>query len=125
MSLVRLKYAGRSTYPASAKLHGGALSLAGGSMRGGGFWSNLGRSFKNLFTKTNDFLKKTKLVSRVASIIPHPAASAIGTAAEMLGYGRYHNRVKGYKRRTGAVRKYTRRVPRKKCMCGKGRGCRC
>jgi hypothetical protein len=142
MSLVRLKYAGRSTYPTSAKLHGGSLALAGGGfwsrvgdqfkkrflgkgMRGAGFWSNLGNSFKNLFTKTNDFLKKTKLVSRVASIIPHPAASAIGTAAEMLGYGRYHNRVKGYKRKTGAVRKYTRRVPRKKCMCGRGRGCRC
>jgi hypothetical protein len=118
MSLVGLKHARRSMYPASAKLHGGALSLAGGMrMRGGGFWSSLGNSFKNLFSKTNSFLKKTKLVSRVASIIPHPAASAIGTAADMLGYGRYHNRIKGYKRKSGSVRKYTRRVRRSGCRC--------
>jgi hypothetical protein len=141
MSLVTLSHARRSTYPASAKLHGGSLALAGGGfwsrvgdqfkkrflgkgMRGAGFWSKLGSSFKNLFHNTKNFLTKTKAISTFAPALG-PVGTVAGGVAGLLGMGRYHNRVKGYKRRTGAVRKYTRRVPRKKCMCGRGRGCGC
>ena len=152
MSLVTLSHARRSTYPASAKLHGGSLALAGGSwfgdaakglanfgvkavgrvragkgrrrMQGGGFWSKLGDSFKNLFNNTKNFLTKTKAISTYAPLLG-PEGAAVGGIAGLLGMGRYHNRVRGYTRKTGAVRKYTRRVPRKKCHCGSGRGCGC
>lgn len=126
MSLVTLAHARRSTYPASAKLHGGSLALAGGRrMKGGSWWSNIGDKIKGAFNSANNWLKKTKIISKVANVIPHPYAKGVGTVAGMLGYGRYHNRVRGYRRKTGAVRKYTRRVPRKRCMCGSGRGCGC
>jgi hypothetical protein len=94
-------------------------------MKGGSWWSNIGDKIKGAFNSANDWLKKTKVISTVAKFIPNPYAKGIGMAAGLLGYGRYHNRVKGYTRKTGAVRKYTRRVPRKKCHCGSGRGCGC
>lgn len=117
MSLVTLAHARRSTYPSSAKMHGGALGLAGGRrMRGGGFWSRLGDGFKSIFNHTKDFLTKSKAISTFAPLLG-PEGAAIGGVAGLLGMGRYHNRVKGYSRKTGAVRRYTRRVPRKKCRC--------
>jgi hypothetical protein len=51
---------------------------------GGAFWDDV----KNAFSQAHDFVKRNKLISRVASIIPHPAAQGISTAAGILGYGR-------------------------------------
>ncbi len=55
-------------------------SLYGGD---GNFLSNL----KNFGSKLNDFLKKSHIISNVASSIPHPTAQAIGETARMIGYG--------------------------------------
>jgi len=53
------------------------------AMVGGDFFSTL----RDIGTGVNDFLKKTKLISTVGSLIPHPIAQTIGTAAHSLGYG--------------------------------------
>ena len=110
-----------------AFIDGGIVRVGRGrkKMRGGSWWSDIGNKIKGAFNSANDWLKKTKVISTVAKFIPNPYAKGIGMAAGLLGYGRYHNRVKGYTRKTGAVRKYTRRVPRKSCHCGSGRGCGC
>lgn len=47
-----------------------------------------GRGIKEVLGKVNDFLKRTKIISRVAGIIPHPVAQGIGTVAGLAGYGR-------------------------------------
>ncbi len=52
-------------------------------VNGGDFWSGLA-SFGN---KINDFLKESKLISNVASIIPHPISQGIAQGAKSLGYG--------------------------------------
>mgnify|MGYP006992518996 CR=1 FL=1 len=126
MSLSVIEKGANRSFPQSARLHGGALALAGGRrrMRGRGFWSSLGDSFKRLGSNANDFFKRTKLISTVANIIPNPVAKGVGFLASNLGYGRFTRRVKTYSRRSGQVRKHTRRNPRK-CHCGSGRGCGC
>ena len=118
MSLSVINMGENRRYPRSAKLHGGAMSLAGGCrrMRGRGFWSSLGDSFKNLAVGTNNFLKKTKIISRIGSLIPNPIAKGVGLAAGALGYGRFTRRVKTYRRRSGRVKKHTRSNPHK-CKC--------
>lgn len=93
-------------------------------MRGGGFWSKLGSSFTNLFNNAKNFFQKTKAISTFAPALG-PVGTVAGGVAGLLGMGRYHSRVKSYRRKTGQVRKYTRRMPRKKCRCGGGRGCGC
>lgn len=55
-------------------------SLYGGE---GNFLSNL----KNFGSKINDFLKDSKIISNVASVLPLPFAPAIGNVARNLGYG--------------------------------------
>jgi|SRR5271154_751755 len=55
-------------------------SLYGGE---GNFLSNL----KNFGSKINDFLKSSKIISTVASAIPHPVSQTIGAVARNLGYG--------------------------------------
>lgn len=49
----------------------------------GNFLSNI----KRFGTKLNDFLKSSKLISTVASNIPHPISQSIGSVARNLGYG--------------------------------------
>ena len=109
MSLDLLAHARRSRYPASAKLHGGSLGLSGAGlslagsgrrrkMRGGGFWGSLWNGIKNVAGKANDFFKKTKIISTIGPLLG-PEGAAVGTAAGFLGYGRYHKRIKTYKRR--------------------------
>lgn len=51
---------------------------------GGSFLSDLG----NFAGKINDFLGQSKLISNVASLIPHPIAQAVATGAKALGYGK-------------------------------------
>lgn len=53
----------------------------------GNFLSNL----KNFGENVNDFLKKSKIVSSIASNIPNPISQSIGNVAKNLGYGNYHN----------------------------------
>lgn len=53
------------------------------SIYGGDFFSKL----KQFAGKAHDFLKKHKVISTVASAIPHPAAKAFGSVAHNLGYG--------------------------------------
>ncbi|HTO16895.1 MAG TPA: hypothetical protein VLZ83_14095 [Edaphocola sp.] len=50
---------------------------------GGNFLSNL----RNFGSKLNNFLKNTKLISNVASSIPHPYAQTVGNVAKSIGYG--------------------------------------
>jgi len=47
-----------------------------------------GGALKDILNGVNNFLKKTQLISSVASIIPHPIAQKIATGAKALGYGR-------------------------------------
>lgn len=49
----------------------------------GNFLSNL----KKFGSKLNDFLKKSKIISNVASQIPHPVSQGIASVARNLGYG--------------------------------------
>ena len=57
----------------------------------GNFLSNL----KKFGSKINDFLKKSKIISSVASAIPHPIAQTIGSVAKNIGYGDGYRRM-GY-----------------------------
>ena len=59
----------------------------------GNFLSNL----KKFGSKVNDFLRKSKIISSVASTIPHPIAQTIGSVARNLGYG------DGYRKMGGVV----------------------
>jgi hypothetical protein len=119
-------FTGKPVIEIPAITDGGIVKVGSGRLKKGGSRSShfVGK-LKHAFNSANKWLKKTKIISSAAHLIPHPYAQGIGTAAGVLGYGRYHNRVKGYTRKTGAVRKYTRRVARKKCHCGSGRGCGC
>jgi len=53
------------------------------SYNGGDFLSALG----NFASKVHDFLKDNKIISTVASAIPHPIAQAVATGARSFGYG--------------------------------------
>jgi hypothetical protein len=55
---------------------------------------------KDFLGKVHDFVKKHKVISTVANIIPHPYARAVGTVANLAGYG---------KRRPGRPRKRGRK----------------
>ena len=44
--------------------------------------------FLNILKKVPEFLRETKLISGVASAIPHPAAQTVSGVAKALGYGR-------------------------------------
>lgn len=50
---------------------------------GGDFFSSL----SNFANNVNNFLKEHKVVSSVASLIPHPAAQAVSGISKSLGYG--------------------------------------
>lgn len=59
-------------------------------VKGGDFWSGLrdfGAKLLPYLEMANNLLKSTKIISNVASRIPHPVAQTIGQAANMLGYG--------------------------------------
>jgi hypothetical protein len=58
-----------------------AMKHYGGSFQD--FISKVGKVFKPVV----DFLKKSKLVSTIASAIPHPIAQTIGSTARSLGFG--------------------------------------
>jgi len=50
---------------------------------GGNFLSNLA----NFGSKINDFLKNSKIISTVSSLIPHPISQGISAVSRNLGYG--------------------------------------
>lgn len=52
-------------------------------INGGNFLSGL----KEFGTKLNNFLKDSKIISTVGSLIPHPGVQAVSTIARNLGYG--------------------------------------
>lgn len=58
------------------------------SVFGGDFFSNLKKGMVNAGNKTNNFLKKSKLLSSVASAYPHPGSQAAAKVLKNLGYGR-------------------------------------
>jgi hypothetical protein len=101
MSLSLLPYVKRSTYPESARMHGGSV------------WGKI----KGFFGKANKWLKKTGLISKVAGVagMVDPRFRAASGVASALGYGRYYRRIKSYKRGPRTVSKYTRRMRRKGC----------
>lgn len=106
MSLRLLAHAPRSTYPESARMHGGSV------------WGKI----KGFFGKANKWLKKTGLISKVAGVagMVDPRFRAASGVASALGYGRYYRRVKSYRRGSKTVRNYTRKNR------GSGRrGCGC
>jgi hypothetical protein len=74
-----------------------------------------GRGFFDFLRKAHDFIKSNKIISRIGSLIPHPAARAIGTAAGALGYGR---RRRVHRRRAVGGR---RRVHRRRAIGGRRR----
>lgn len=51
---------------------------------GGNFFSNL----RDFGAKVLDFLKGSKIISTVATAIPHPAAQVVGSVARNLGLGK-------------------------------------
>jgi hypothetical protein len=55
-------------------------SLYGGE---GNFFNNL----KNFGSKINDFLKDSKIISTVASLIPNPISQGIASVSRNIGYG--------------------------------------
>jgi hypothetical protein len=71
---------------------------------GGSFFSRL----SNFFRPIHDFVKKNKLVSRITSLIPHPAGKAASAVANLAGYGR-RRRVVRRKKVSGGRRRRTRR----------------
>lgn len=66
----------------SQRVHGITYKSAE-SIYGGDFYHKL----KGFAGKAHDFIKKNKLVSKLASSIPHPYAQAISHAARSAGYG--------------------------------------
>ena len=54
------------------------------SVIGGGDWME---SLGNFGSKVNNFLKDSKIISTVGSLIPHPLAQTIATGARAVGYG--------------------------------------
>jgi len=113
MSLALLPYQRRSTYPASKVLHGGSL------------WGKI----KSFAGKAARWFKKTGIISKVTGALGHvdPRFGMASTAASALGYGRFHKRIKMYRRGTSHVKKHSRRVAHRGCRkCGSGRrGCGC
>ena len=89
------------------------------SLRGNGRKQN-GDGLKEVLGKANDFLKKTKLVSKaikgISSIVPHPVASsvgsAVGSAVDSLGYGKKKRRRVRKKKAVGSGKK--KRMVKKK-----------
>lgn len=53
------------------------------NMYGGGFWDKI----KSGFNSVNDWLKSSKIISKVGKMIPHEGVKRVATAAESLGYG--------------------------------------
>lgn len=53
----------------------------------GGSFQDFISKVRHFFKPAVDFLKKTKLVSNVASLIPHPIAQTIGSVARNMGFG--------------------------------------
>jgi len=113
MSLALLPYQRRSTYPESRVLHGGSL------------WGKI----KSFAGKAAQWFKKTGIISKVTGALGHidPRFGMASTAASALGYGRFHKRIKMYRRGTSHVKKHSRRVAHRGCKkCGSGRrGCGC
>ena len=62
-----------------------------------------GRGFMDFMRKVGNFLKKTKVISKVGNLLGAacvPYAGTIGKAADTLGYGRRRR----YRRRGGALK---------------------
>jgi len=59
------------------------LPVSHSSIVGGDFLGSIG----NILGKVNKFLGDTKLISTIASAIPHPIAQGIATGAKAFGYG--------------------------------------
>ncbi len=60
------------------------------NVNGGDFWSGLrdfGAKLLPFLSKAHDFIRDNKVISSVASMIPHPVARGVATAARVLGYG--------------------------------------
>lgn len=65
--------------------------------RGRGFFGDLWSGIK----KVGSWVKDNKIISKVASAIPHPAAQRVGAVASTLGLGRKRRRVRRGRRRGG------------------------
>ena len=59
-------------------------SHKGRQMHGDGFFSDVWKGIK----KVGGFLKDNKVISNVASLIPHAGAQNVGKVAGVLGFGR-------------------------------------
>lgn len=54
----------------------------------GGFFKKIWRGIKSGANWVNNMAKKTKIVSTLLPLIPHPAAKVAGFAAKQAGYGK-------------------------------------
>ena len=73
--------------------------------RGRGFFGKVWNGIK----KAANYVKDKKLISKIANLIPHPAAKAVGTAASAVGLGRLRTR----RTRRAPVRRRRRIVRRR------------
>jgi hypothetical protein len=64
-------------------------------MRGNGFFSDVWDGIKSVANPVNDFLKSTKAISTIGSLIPDGRAQAAARVAGSLGYGRRRHRMRG------------------------------
>ena len=51
-----------------------------------------GKGFFDVIKKVGGFLKDSKILSTVASMVPHPGVQAVGRVAGQLGLGRKRKR---------------------------------
>jgi hypothetical protein len=56
---------------------------------------------RNLLSKANSFLKRSKLISRMAGRSSHSGVRMAGNVASAMGYGRRYRR---HRRRGGAIK---------------------
>lgn len=81
---------GTSSKTAKAKITKARVAMSKAALRrqmqlhGEGFFGDVWSGIK----KATGFLKDNKIISSVASLIPHPAAQSVGRVAGSLGFGR-------------------------------------
>lgn len=81
---------------------------------GGSFFSSLKRGFG----KINDALKKSKVISKLSGLVPHPYAGPVSRAAAELGYGLRGEGVSGGQMKPRKSNKITKAELKKRLMGG-------
>jgi len=75
------------------------MAKKGGKKKGGKKKGQKGKGFMDVMKKIGGFLKDTKILSTVGSMIPHPGVQAAARLAGSVGLGRKGKKKKGQKGR--------------------------